>query len=94
MWRARFIEYYKTNAPTKVALVTDEFMVKWAGKYDTLFTNLVKKYGEPSAQTRQCEDITPAAEENTASDLAGTPSENNVPVVVHDPPSIRNELTD
>jgi len=26
-WRATFIEYYKTNAPTKIAMVNDKMMV-------------------------------------------------------------------
>lgn len=44
-WRAKFVEYYTTNAPTKVAMVNDKMMSKWSGKYELLMDNLVKKYG-------------------------------------------------
>jgi len=44
-WRAKFTVYYQTNAPTKVSMVNDSMMEKWAGKYDSLYGNLVKKYG-------------------------------------------------
>ena len=44
-WRETFIDYYKTNAPTKVSLVNDKMMEKWSGKYEILMKNLVKKYG-------------------------------------------------
>jgi hypothetical protein len=46
-WRQALIDYYTTNAPTKVSVVTDSFMTKWAGKYDKLFEGMQKKYGLP-----------------------------------------------
>ena len=46
-WRAKFVDYYTTNAPTKLSMVTDEFMTKWEGKYDKLWAGVIKKYGEP-----------------------------------------------
>ena len=46
-WRAKFVDYYTTNAPTKLSMVTDEFMTKWEGKYDKLWAGVTKKYGEP-----------------------------------------------
>ena len=46
-WRKKFIDYYTTNAPTKLSMVTDEFMTKWEGKYDQLWAGVTKKYGEP-----------------------------------------------
>jgi hypothetical protein len=52
-WRAKFVEYYQQNAPTKVKMVNDSMMEKWAGKYEALWNNLVKKYGplgKPLAQ--------------------------------------------
>ena len=44
-WRAKFVDYYQQNAPTKVKMVSDAMMEKWAGKFDTLYKNLEKKYG-------------------------------------------------
>jgi hypothetical protein len=44
-WRAKFVDYYQQNAPTKVKMVNDSMMDKWAGKYEALWNNLVKKYG-------------------------------------------------
>ena len=46
-WRAKFIQYYTTNAPSKVSLVNDKMMNKFQGKYHILWKNLVKKYGPP-----------------------------------------------
>ena len=46
-WRAKFIQYYTTNAPSKVSLVNDKLMNKFQGKYHILWKNLVKKYGPP-----------------------------------------------
>ena len=46
-WRAKFIQYYTTNAPSKVSLVNDKMMDKFQGKYHILWKNLVKKYGPP-----------------------------------------------
>ena len=46
-WRARFLAYYKTNAPDKVKMINDGFMQKWAGRYEELFGKLVAKYGQP-----------------------------------------------
>jgi len=46
-WRACFIDYYTTNAPSKVVMVTDALMDKWEGKYEKLFTGMKSKYGEP-----------------------------------------------
>ena len=36
-WRAKFIAYYSSNAPSKVRMVTDGMMTKWAGKYEALY---------------------------------------------------------
>ena len=52
-WKTKYIEYYTTNAPTKVAMVTDEMMDKWDGRYDTLWANLLKKYGPPGEPIEQ-----------------------------------------
>ena len=46
-WRTTFIEYYTTNAPSKVNVVTDSFLDKWEGKFDKLWIGITKKYGEP-----------------------------------------------
>ena len=46
-WRTKFINYYQTNAPSKVKVVTDSFMAKWKGKYDKLWEGVTKKYGPP-----------------------------------------------
>eukprot|EP00658_Telonema_sp_P-2_P031890 TRINITY_DN23763_c0_g1_i1.p1 TRINITY_DN23763_c0_g1~~TRINITY_DN23763_c0_g1_i1.p1 ORF type:complete len:401 (-),score=74.11 TRINITY_DN23763_c0_g1_i1:746-1948(-) len=46
-WRATLVEYYTTNAPAKVGLVTDAMMAKWEGRYDVLFQGMQKKYGPP-----------------------------------------------
>ncbi|GMH49338.1 hypothetical protein TrLO_g4672 [Triparma laevis f. longispina] len=51
-WKAKLIDYYKQNAPAKVRMVNDAMMAKYAGKYDSLYGNLIKKYGplgQPSA---------------------------------------------
>ena len=44
-WKAKFVAYYISNAPTKVSMVSDAMMDKWEGRYDTLYANLEKKYG-------------------------------------------------
>ena len=44
-WKAKFVAYYTSNAPTKVSMVSDAMMDKWEGRYDTLYANLEKKYG-------------------------------------------------
>ena len=44
-WRAKIFAYYKTNVPTKIKMVNSKMMEKWAGKYDVLYQNLIKKYG-------------------------------------------------
>ncbi len=44
-WRAKFIHYYETNAPSKVKFVTEDMMNKYHGKYEELYINLEKKYG-------------------------------------------------
>mmetsp|Transcript_28938 Transcript_28938/g.57837 ORF Transcript_28938/g.57837 Transcript_28938/m.57837 type:complete len:600 (-) Transcript_28938:98-1897(-) len=46
-WRLKIIEYYRMNAPMKVRMVNQNMMTKYAGKYDTLYANLIKKYGPP-----------------------------------------------
>ena len=52
-WRAKFVDYYQQNAPTKVKMVSDAMMEKWAGKFDTLYKNLEKKYGPLGAPIAQ-----------------------------------------
>ena len=47
VWRARFIDYYRQNAPDKVRLVTDKMLDKFAGRYDELMDNIIAKYGPP-----------------------------------------------
>jgi len=47
VWRQKFLDYYATNAPEKVEMVTDAMMDKWEGKYEKLFTGMKSKYGEP-----------------------------------------------
>ena len=44
-WRQRLIDYYTQNAPEKVRLVDDKMMAKFAGRYETLWANLIAKYG-------------------------------------------------
>lgn len=44
-WREAFIEYYSTNAPSKVLMVNEKMMAKWSGKYEILMKNLIEKYG-------------------------------------------------
>jgi hypothetical protein len=44
-WKAKFIEFYETNAPSKVKLVNDKMMTKYRDKYHVLMNNLIKKYG-------------------------------------------------
>ena len=46
-WRACFVNYYTTNAPSKVAVVTDALMDKWEGEYEKLYSGMKAKYGEP-----------------------------------------------
>mmetsp|Transcript_36851 Transcript_36851/g.66260 ORF Transcript_36851/g.66260 Transcript_36851/m.66260 type:complete len:622 (+) Transcript_36851:121-1986(+) len=52
-WRDSFIEYYTTNAPTKVLMVNDKMMAKWSGKYEILMKNLIEKYGPLGAPIDQ-----------------------------------------
>ena len=52
-WRETFIEYYTTNAPTKLSMVNDKFMEKWQGKYEILMKNLVEKYGPLGSPIQQ-----------------------------------------
>jgi hypothetical protein len=71
-WKDVFVKYYKHNAPSKVALVSDSLMNKWHGKYDELYQNLESKYGklkpEPQAQD------TPNLNRSAASAGAAPPS--------------------
>jgi kinesin family protein 2/24 len=52
-WRETFIEYYTTNAPTKVSMVNDKMMARWSGKYEILMKNLIEKYGPLGAPIDQ-----------------------------------------
>merc|ERR1719460_2217908 len=72
-WRARFVEYYTQNAPSKVGMVTDEFMAKWAGKYETLMANMVDKYG-PLGQPKPQEAAPKARGKGAASGAKGPPA--------------------
>jgi len=45
-WRAKFVHYYQTNAPSKAKFINDKMMQKWQGKYKELYSNLERKYGE------------------------------------------------
>ncbi|GMH96320.1 hypothetical protein TrVE_jg3726 [Triparma verrucosa] len=44
-WKEKLLDYYRQNAPTKIRMVNDAMMTKYAGKYDSLYGNLIKKYG-------------------------------------------------
>ena len=44
-WRAKFVHFYQTNAPSKAKFVNDKMMAKWKGKYKELYSNLERKYG-------------------------------------------------
>ena len=46
-WKVKIIDYYRQNAPMKVRMVNANMMSKYEGKYDTLWANLIKKYGQP-----------------------------------------------
>lgn len=59
-WREKFVNYYETNVPTKVRMVNDAMMAKWDGKYESLMTNLEKKYGPLGAPIEQLNDPPPA----------------------------------
>jgi kinesin family protein 2/24 len=52
-WRETFIEYYTTNAPTKVSMVNDKMMARWSGEYEILMKNLIEKYGPLGAPIDQ-----------------------------------------
>ena len=44
-WRAKFVHFYQTNAPSKAKFVNDKMMAKWKGRYKELYSNLERKYG-------------------------------------------------
>ena len=50
-WRAKFVHFYQTNAPSKAKFVNDKMMAKWKGRYKELYSNLERKYGPLGAPT-------------------------------------------
>ena len=44
-WRAKFSQYYETNAPDERKRITPAFMRSWSGRYEKLWGKVVGKYG-------------------------------------------------
>eukprot|EP00976_Prorocentrum_cordatum_P026591 540285-Prorocentrum_minimum.AAC.6 len=74
-WKGVFVNYYKHNAPSKVALVSDNLMNKWHGKYAELYQNLESKYGKlkpkPVAPAPTPKSAAPANNSKVAPPSAG-----------------------